>query len=156
MKWSMRIDGGAAFARNLNALSLSVRRKTLHRILRLAGEPMRARMAVLAEPTRRPPAPDLADSMVISVATRIGSVAGGRWQARDEFQAAVAVGPSRNIFYALYQEYGTVHHDAQPFARPAFDATAAESLGIIQTEIWQALRASVDGRSPTGGSGGTL
>jgi len=152
MKFSMQTEGGAEFAQNLNKLSLAVRRKTLFRILRLAAEPLRVRMGALAP--RAPGAPDMADSMVISIARRIGDVAGGRWQAADEFQAAVAVGPSKNIFYALFQEYGTVHHGAQPFGRPAFDTTAGESLQIIQAEIWAALEAAVD-RSGTPASGGS-
>jgi HK97 gp10 family phage protein len=52
---------------------------------------------------------------------------------------AVAVGPSKAGFYGIFQEFGTVHHGAQPFARPAFDQTVQKSLGILAAALWQAI-----------------
>jgi HK97 gp10 family phage protein len=66
-------------------------------------------------------------------------VAGGQWQAADEFQAAVAVGPSKLAFYGIFQEYGTVEHPAQAFGRPAFDGSRDEALQILGEGLWQLL-----------------
>lgn len=41
------------------------------------------------------------------------------------------IGPTRDAFHGLFQEFGTVHHPAQPFIRPAFDAAKARMLGSI-------------------------
>jgi len=133
----INLTGCAELARALNAVALTVRRRALYGALKAAAGPMRDRMAQLAP--RRPPQPDLADNIVISVARKVGSVAGGRWEAVDEFQAAVAVGPEKRFFYGLFLEYGTVRMSAQPFMRPAFDSTGGDALKILKDELWQLM-----------------
>ena len=137
----MNVTGGDELAAKLRKLPMAVRKNELYRILREAGEPMRSRMEQLAPRSTgdRGNIPGLADSMSISVAKKIGSTSGGRWEASDEFMAAVAVGPSKNAYYGIFQEYGTVHHGAQSFARPAFDGTADTSLKHISAELWTLL-----------------
>lgn len=140
MKIQMRFEGGEELARTLRALPEALTVRLVRAVLKEAAEPMRLRMARLAP--HEPGAPDLRDSMTISVANRIGSTAGGRWRAReDRHEQAVAVGPSKDAFYGIFQEYGTVHHGAQPFMRPAFDAIAPESLAIIRRALWRELAA---------------
>lgn len=134
----LRIEGGQELARNLNALPARVSRRIMNEALRDAAEPMRARMAALAP--REPGAPDLADNIVVSVAQRIGSTEGGAWRPRfDDKEAAVAVGPAKNYFYGLMQEFGTVRHGAQPFARPAFSSEASKALSILTAALWTAI-----------------
>lgn len=133
-----RIEGGQELARNLNALPARVSRRIMLEALRDAAEPMRARMAALAP--REPGAPDLAENIVVSVAQRIGSTEGGQWRPRfDDKEAAVAVGPAKGFFYGLMQEYGTVRHGAQPFARPAFSSEAPKALKILTDALWTAI-----------------
>ncbi len=134
MRVGLNVLGAAELARVLNGLGKGVRKSALYDVLKYAAEPMRARMAQAAP--RRPPAPDLADNIVISPTSRIGSVAGGRWQAADEFQAAVAVGPSSKFQHGIFLEYGTVHMSAQAFGRPAFDGTADRCLDLIREGLW--------------------
>jgi HK97 gp10 family phage protein len=52
---------------------------------------------------------------------------------------AVAVGPAKNRYYGVFQEFGTVHHGAQPFARPAFDLNVTKSLSILASFMWAAI-----------------
>ena len=135
--WSAKFEGGRELAETLLSLPPALSYRVLIEGLKDAAEPMRARMAQLAP--REPGAPDLADNMGISVASRIGSTAGGRWVSREEGQAAVAVGPTKGFFYGLFQEYGTSRHRAQPFARPAFDSEAPTALGIMGRVYWTIL-----------------
>jgi HK97 gp10 family phage protein len=140
MKTAVKITGGAELVAMLQTLPTKVRRGTLYDLLRVAGEPMRARMGELAP--RRPPEPDLADHIVMSPAVKIGRIEGGRGRARTETEAAIAVGPSGQFFYGIFLEYGTVHMSAQPFMRPAFDATQDEVLARLWMGMWDVIQAA--------------
>jgi HK97 gp10 family phage protein len=135
----MRHEGGEALAQALNALPPRVSRRALLDALVEAGEPMRQTMGRLAP--REPGAPDIADSMVISeLRTKLGSFEGEDLR-RDEFQQAVAVGPSKGFFYGYFQEYGTSRHAAQSFARPAFDSDAPKAVPVLAAALWRLLAA---------------
>jgi len=136
VKIGLDLEGGEALRAALLTLSRAVRRRALYSVLRPAAEPMRLRMQRLAP---HGATGELAAGITVSAAPRIGSVAGGQWQAADEFQAAVAVGPSKLAFYGIFQEYGTVEHPAQAFGRPAFDGSRDEALQILGEGLWQLL-----------------
>lgn len=154
----VRFEGGEELARRLNALPAALSQRILTAVLKLAAEPMRARMAQLAP--RAPGEPDIADHIGISVASRIGATGGGKWRSREEGEAAVAVGPTKAFFYGLYLEYGFQHYknsgfvSAQPFMRPAFDTVAPQSLGIIGDELWKVLRVAAESGTTPPTSGG--
>ena len=133
---SVRIEGGKALADALNSLSARVRRNTLVEVLTEAAEPMRRRAASLSP--HEPGAPDIKQNIVVSRSTRTMS-ADGFLQRQDEFQATVAMGPARGFDYGLFQEYGTVHHGAQPFMRPAFDGEAPKAIKDIGAALWREL-----------------
>jgi HK97 gp10 family phage protein len=40
----------------------------------------------------------------------------------------------------LFQEFGTVKMGPHPFMRPAWDATKAQALAIISTELWVEIK----------------
>jgi HK97 gp10 family phage protein len=109
-----------------------------------AAEPTRKMMSVLAP--HEPGKPDLRDTMVISPV-----------RGEDLKESIVAIGPSRKGFYGSFQELGTKHHGAQPFARPAFDANIEPSLRILAASIWRELaargvmRTGTSSARPTGG-----
>jgi HK97 gp10 family phage protein len=132
----LKFEGGEALAKALGSLSQGVSRRIQREVLKDAAEPMRREMAILAP--HEPGAPDLRDSMTISSA-----------RGEDEQEVAVAVGPSKAGFYGSFQEFGTAHHSAQPFARPAFDAKASESLRLIGQGLWRELAAKGVGRART-------
>jgi len=141
----IKLEGGAQLARTLSGLSESVRGDVLRQVLTEVGEPMRATMATLAP--RRPPAPDMADHIVITPLREIDS------DRLTETEAAVAIGPARRFFYAGFLEYGTVKMRAFPFMRPAFDQHVRPAIGAIASRLWAVLigRGLTGARSTTGG-----
>ncbi|ARL36741.1 HK97-gp10 family putative phage morphogenesis protein [Burkholderia pseudomallei] len=50
-----------------------------------------------------------------------------------------------NAFYWRFIELGTQHMRAQPFARPAFDASIGQAEGAIRTEIVRAIDLVIGG-----------
>jgi len=167
---TFQMDGGEDLAKVLKALPTAVKKDTLIRILKKAAEPVRQRMSDMA-PRGTQTAMDwrhakgIADSISITVANRIGSTEGGKWEKADENQAAVAVGPDKDHYYGIFLEYGTIKmRRARPFCRPAFDTTAVPiCLRIIQDELWEALADLVSTKASQsqvsagpGGGGGLL
>lgn len=129
MNTSFRFAGGREMAKFLSELPERASRNIQRQALRAAAEPMREDMARLAP--YEPGAPDLRESMTISNA-----------RANDalyDTEVAVAVGPSKRGFYGIFQEFGTVHHGAQPFARPAFELNITKSLSILARFMWAAI-----------------
>lgn len=138
----LRFEGGDELARELNALPAKVARQTQLDALKAAAEPIRAAMQADAPVdlvSRHQE--QLYESMTISTV-----------RADGDQSAEIAVGPSRRVFWGLFQEYGTVHHSAQPFARPAFDAHRGTALRLIGQRLWDALRKGL--RSDPGSVGG--
>lgn len=140
MKIGLAIHGGNELAAKLNALPQGPK-KVLLTSGRRAAEPIRLRASQLAP--RAPGAPDLADNIGISsIATR----------RQDE--VSYAIGPTKAFFYGFYQEYGTIHHGAQPFMRPAFQSAAPQALGLLGQMLWQEIRALAGQGVNLGGVGG--
>lgn len=140
--FTMRIDGGDELATRLNSLPEAVSKKVQVAALKEGGEPIRLAMA--ANAPRGDRTPHLADNISISVA---------RSEDRDDDAFGVAVGPSKAVFWAGFQEFGTAHQPARPFARPAFDSKAPAALGIVGQRLWDALRkqsGTFSGPSPSG------
>lgn len=149
MKIGVAFEGGEDLARALSSLPSRVSKGIMKEALTDGAEPMRKRMAALAP--RRPPAPDIADNIVVGTA-----------RGSDAKEGGVAVGPAKGLFfYGVFLEFGTVKMSAQPFMRPAFDSDALTGLTIIGQRLWQALAGrGLGGRSVTatapiaGGPGG--
>lgn len=130
MNASFRFAGGRELVSFLSKLPERTSAPVKRQALRAAAEPMRQDMEVLAP--REPGKPDLADAMTVSNARGGDDVFEG--------EVAVAVGPARWAFWGIFQEFGTIHHGAQPFARPAFDRNITRSLGILAKELWAAIQ----------------
>jgi HK97 gp10 family phage protein len=149
---SMKLEGAAQLAERLSALSPGRQRGLLHKMLREAGEPMRQRMSQIAPDDPESPSPDLKTQIVISIVrgkevsdTEVIS------RLREDSEAIVAVGPSKAVPQGILQEFGTVHHGAQPFVRPAYDAGVAGVVTRLQHAIWAYLRGKARGvMSPSG------
>lgn len=58
----------------------------------------------------------------------------------------VHVGPGR-MPRAHLQEFGSRHHAAQPFMRPAWDGNKAKALGIIRDELATEIKAAAGRQS---------
>lgn len=146
MNFTVRFEGGKELAAALAGLPERVSRKVVTEVLIDVAEPMRRRMAQLAP--RGPDAPHLADNMVVTPVKR----------RRDEFgdldsTVTVAVGPSRGYIHGILQEFGTVRHGAQPFARPAFDSEAEKALAQIGKRLWVELAGKGINRPTQTGTG---
>lgn len=128
MRW--HFEGGKELAANLETLSKALSRKIQREALMEAAEPMRSRMSELAPRSNTSSAVHLADDIVIAPA-----------RGQDQQEVAVAVGPSPQTFYGSFQEFGTARHEAQPFARPAFDEEVDEALDILAAALWRELAA---------------
>lgn len=139
----MTIHGGEELAARLSTLPFRRRRKEVLAALIAGGEPIRLELGRQAP--RSAEAPHLADSMTTSVA-----------KSPDPDTFVVAVGPSRDAFWGFFQEWGTRHHGAQPFARPAFRAKAPEALGIVGDRLWTSVRTAAGTGSAPSPSGSGL
>jgi HK97 gp10 family phage protein len=47
----------------------------------------------------------------------------------------IYIGPTRDIFYSHFQEFGTVNHAAHPYMRPAWDGHKEEAIMTIRQHI---------------------
>jgi HK97 gp10 family phage protein len=146
MNMQGRLEGAAQLAAVLRAMPERLAGQTMTRLLREAAEPIRARWEDNAH--RGLEAPHMRDHIVISAVQKISDVGDARFEKTERAQDAsgrvvehaVAVGPSKDFFYAFFQEFGTTRHPAKPHAREAFDAGVGEAFVILQNGIWIVLR----------------
>lgn len=151
MKINLTITGASDLAKRLEQLPAAVSRTVQVNALKDGAEIIRARASQLA-PRSAGPGPHLADDIVI------GTISAARLERQDRGnEVVVEVGPSlkpHDHFYGYFQEYGTIHHPAQPFMRPAFDTGAPTALNRILSSLWKAIRkalpTSFSGSTPTG------
>lgn len=126
--FTVEFQGGPELARKLEALADELSVQVVGAALVAGGEPIRRRASNLMK--RGTEAPHAAE--------HVGMTLGKSGH-------SIAIGPTKNYFYWLFQEYGTVRHGAQPAMRPAFDEQGSVALGIIGQRLWAAVRASAGG-----------
>jgi HK97 gp10 family phage protein len=126
-------EGGKELQSTLDSLPQAISRKIQREVLVEAAEPMVAAARKMAP--RRPGFPDIADNI------EVGTPRTSKTEAGDKF--SVSWGPTTGFFYGHFQEYGTAHHAAQPFMRPAFDGYKEKSLNIITTRLWDHIQSYV-------------
>lgn len=128
-KIGAKVEGTQELARACATLSRGVSTKMLIQALMEGAELLSATMSDLAP--RAPGKPDLADNIVAAPL---------RGRERGSDQAAVGIGPSSTFFfYDLFQEFGTVRNQAQPFYRPALDTQGQQALFAILSAIRREL-----------------
>lgn len=134
---SVKITGAADLAKRLQELPAAVSRSVQLEALKDGAEIIRSRASQLA-PRSAGPGPHLADNIVI------GTISAARLERQDRgSETVVEVGPSLkpdDHFYGYFVEYGTIHQQAQPFMRPAFDTGAPMALNRILSRFWTAIR----------------
>lgn len=160
MKTTVTFLGMSELDAALADLPKAVARGALHRVLRKAGEPIRAAAASLAPRDTG----ELADSIATSTAlankvgasefaealrnggTRADAVAAMREARRDAQSAGlltfaqVFVGPTKaktkkDAIKRIVQEFGSKDQPPQPYMRPAWDGHQEEAVGIIKSEL---------------------
>ena len=121
------VDGAEQLTRKLEALPAIFTRDAVLAVLTSAGEPMRA--AAAAKAPRSDSAPHMADSITILPT--------------EGQPLSVSLGPTRRFFYGRFQEFGTVHHSAQPFMRPAFDTHVDSVIADVGRQFWALIKGRV-------------
>lgn len=58
-------------------------------------------------------------------------------------EAIGKVGPSKDAAYGLPEEYGSIHNQAQPFARPALDEKRDEAIRVIGESLAAAIESEL-------------
>lgn len=131
MNIKLSLQGGSALAKALSSAGEALTKTIVIEALRSAADPMRRDMA--ARMARGADAPHAADHVIIATVNAID----GEKLGPKEF--AVGIGPTKDFWYWFYQEFGTVHHPAQPAMRPAFDSGATQALQAIGHALWDAI-----------------
>jgi HK97 gp10 family phage protein len=137
---TVRFEGGKELAAALQALPASVQGPVVYMALLESGEPMRAEIARLAP--YEPGAPDLRANIVMNQTGRVGNVSGGSSRSATATEHVIAIGPAKEFFYGLFQEYGTVRHGAQPFMRPGFDTQSGRVVDTLGQRLWALIEAA--------------
>lgn len=132
MAIDVRIEGAKEIEAKLGKIESKVRRKLLRQAVRASAKPIRDEAARLAprrtsEPPRgssehHPLGAELHRNIKIRAASR-------KSQRRLGMDAGVRV---RAAPQGILQEFGTVHHAADPFLRPAFDTQKATSIRVFR------------------------
>lgn len=63
-------------------------------------------------------------------------------QGRADYEVRWKAKRKGDPFYGLFQEFGTAHHAAQPFMRPAFDQTKEDALQAMQDTLKKRIAAA--------------
>lgn len=138
MQPSIRLEGLADLERVLGKLPGAVGKRVSRKVLKAAGEPIRAKAASLAPDDPSTPPLDLHTSIAISPRQK-----GGRQRMRtmeDPNEVLVYVGPTREGYaQAIMMEFGTFKDQAQPYMAPAWDSEKDAALGIVATRLGAAI-----------------
>lgn len=132
-KTTVRTDGFRELERALSDIAKHTTRRAVgRRALRAAADPIRDRAEQLAPDDARTAAPlDLKSSIVISARQKSGRAT--QYRAESKGEVVLHIGPTRDGYpQAIMQEFGTRHHPAKPYMRPAWDGEGGEkAIGRI-------------------------
>jgi HK97 gp10 family phage protein len=154
MATKVRVDGLRELERALAELPKATGKNVLRRVLLKRGQPVADAMRAMA------PVDDghLKKSITVSTTRPVGhkseaarafATAGGGAAGRAAAKAAgsgpveVFVGPGRHP-QAIFQEFGTINHGPQPFARPGWDQTKNGVLEGLKDDLWAEVKKAAD------------
>jgi HK97 gp10 family phage protein len=124
----IRIEGLSETVAGLrDEFSKATAANVVRRALLAGAQPMAETAEALAP---RGPTGNLIASISATPAqpSRMTRTGRGSYDKQSEVEVLVEAGP---VPESVFQEFGTRHHRAQPFMRPAFDSEKANSLAII-------------------------
>lgn len=127
VRGTIQVEGTARLRKQLERLDGTMRKKTLERMVEAGGELVRE-VAAQKAPVRTG---QLAASQIVQ---RIKSSA---------YRAEAGIGPDEDAWYGVFAEFGTVHHAAQPFLRPAYDEQKQNAVNAMANEGRQAIKRAV-------------
>jgi HK97 gp10 family phage protein len=122
---SCRVDGLAELEDALLNQTVKKARSSMRSALECAGEFMRL-MVVLKAPSRT-------GYLALHIVKKV--TLSGR-----QDTGTVSIGPSREAFYAQFDEFGSIHNKPpQPFIRPAFEENKETWLDVFGRKLSEAL-----------------
>lgn len=138
----IKVEGFQDLDRALKGLGDQKASKRLARLaLRKAAKPVADDASAKA-----PRDEDDADGIVLAESIKVGSRLNPRQKKiqkrhTDRGAVEVYVGVANEAStYGHLQEFGTEHHGAQPFMRPAWDANTGRMIDTIKKELWAGIR----------------
>jgi hypothetical protein len=137
---SFEIKGFAELYRAIDHLPEVVKKAELEPLLIKALTPMMVTAIRLApdDPLTGPPW-NLPSSINVGTRQRSGPAKNDR--ALGRFDARAYMGPTKEGYpQAIMQEFGTIHHVAQPYMRPAWDTEKQTVADIIRDGLGDRLR----------------
>lgn len=144
MKFKHTWKGDGDLVKTFRAMEQATSRAVLAEALKNSAEPIREAAASLA-PRSKGPGPHLADNIVVAE-TRFGA----NGNEADPDVVNVAIGPAHqpnDMFYGQFQEFGTAHHPAQPFMRPAWMQEHKKSRQRFAGSLREAIARAITRRS---------
>lgn len=127
MASAFRLEGLEETVANMEELSRATQRNAMRRVLLRAGEPT-ANVAAAKAPVERG---------ILSFSIVVTHQLTSRHKSEQRNRASeveVYIGPAGGmgaLYYASHEEFGTVLTPAQPYMRPAWEATKGEALTLI-------------------------
>jgi HK97 gp10 family phage protein len=131
---SFKVDGFKDLDHALKDLGNSQGKQVVRRTLKQLGNPIAEEAKDLAPiDNTRDDGPHLYEQIAVSSSL---DPQHRRRLAKSKGTIDVFVGPGKNAFHAHLQEFGTEHHAAQPFMRPAWDAHKARLMDRLKDLLW--------------------
>lgn len=129
MQTTVKLVGMDEIERKLAQVKGATAKNKMRKVLREAGEPVARRARALAPSDEG----DLQESIDVSPLLN-------RSQRREHPKGYFAdleihIGPS-GLVQGITQEFGTIHHAANPFMRPAWDGMEMKTLDKIGALAW--------------------
>lgn len=152
MKVEIKIEGLRELEQQLLRLKTGTAKGAVRRVLKKSAEPMADLMRDFAPDDPTTANEDLVSSITVTSALSPRQKSAHSRMFRDE-RAAVEmfIGPGP-LPHATFQEFGTRHHQPQPYVRPAFDADVHAMLNRISNE----MRIEIDRTISRAAARGTL
>jgi HK97 gp10 family phage protein len=137
----MKIKGLRECEAALTQLPKATGKNVLRRVGRNRLEPMREHAAAKApDDPNTTGGRDLSSSIKIRNAKAKVRFVQGKFRADSSRGISLTMGPSKAAFHGKFQEWGTIHHAAQPFMRPAWDAGARKVVEGIRDDLWNEIQ----------------
>lgn len=142
IRQTIRVEGLKELEKSLRELPKATGKNVLRRVLRKRAQPLADDMRAKAPDDPETSGKDLHTS--IGVGTRLSRNQGRlhRKMFRDDKASVEMFVGAGALPQAHMQEFGVVHHDPQPFARPAWDENKMAMLDGIKDDLWQEIEKS--------------
>jgi HK97 gp10 family phage protein len=133
----VKIEGLRELKTALRELPDSTAKNVIRRVLKKAGKP-------IADAAQARVPVDFGDlKKSIGVSTKLSRRQKGTHRKGGPNDVEVFVGTGSHPS-AHMQEFGTRKHPAQPFMRPAWDATKKAALAGIKADLWQEIKKAAE------------